>query len=167
MAGDGEDSLGGRGGRCPRCDICGTVVRVRGVGREGVWCGGCMGAVLPFNWVQGGGDFQGEYREGLGSRAAEFRGLRFDPFDAEVRGALGGAGVAMGACGYREGGELGGQLRGMARDGGCGLSLVCLNIRSAKGPGMELLEAELRRWSVRWVPEIQAIKLGPSLLKPW
>ena len=37
-----------RGGRCPRCEVCGRAVRVRGVGRVGVWCSGCLGAALPF-----------------------------------------------------------------------------------------------------------------------
>ena len=38
----------------------------------------------------------------------------------------------------------------MAREGGCALSLLFHNIRSARGPGLELFEAELRRWSVQW-----------------
>ena len=36
-----------------------------------------------------------------------------------------------------------------AREGGCSLSLLFHNIRSA-GAGLELLEAELRRWTVQW-----------------
>ena len=80
-------------GRCPRCELCGCVVRVRGVGRVGVWCARCVGGILPFVGLLGESEFRGalrEYREGLGSRAGDFEGLRFDPFDDEVRGALGG-----------------------------------------------------------------------------
>ena len=82
-----------RRGACPRCEVCGKVVRVRGVGTVGVWCSGCIGGALPFVGLLGEGEYRGalrEYREGLGSRAAEFEGLRFDPFDEEVRGVLGG-----------------------------------------------------------------------------
>ena len=40
---DGENTTtGAANGRCPRCELCGGVVRVRGVGREGVWCAGCL-----------------------------------------------------------------------------------------------------------------------------
>ena len=68
----------------------------------------------PLCAVGGEGEYKGalrEYREGLGSRAADFTGLRFDPFDDEVRGPLRGwmgpsGGVPMwegerwgGACG--------------------------------------------------------------------
>ena len=98
----------------------------------------------PFCGIGGRGDFRGalrEYREGLGSRAAEFAGLRFDPFDDEVRGALAGLDGALRGCAYHGGGEVGGCLRSVARDGGCAISLMCHNIRSARGPGMELLEA--------------------------
>ena len=77
MDGDRQESRG----RCPRCGVCGAVVRVRGVGAHGVLCAGCVGGALPFNGLVGEGDFRGalrEYREGLGSRAADFAGLRFD-----------------------------------------------------------------------------------------
>ena len=47
MAGDGEE-VGVARGRCPRCDVCGGVVRVRGVGPVGVWCVECMTNALPF-----------------------------------------------------------------------------------------------------------------------
>ena len=103
--------------------------------------------------LEGEGEYRGalrEYREGLGSRAGEFQGLRFDPFDDEVRGVLGGLGSTLAGCAYRGGDEVGGRVRGFARDGGCSLSLLFHNVRSAKGPGMELLEAELRRWGVQW-----------------
>ena len=152
MAGCGSVTAG-LGGRCPRCDVCGKVVRVRGVGADGVWCASCLSDALPFVGLVGEGEFKGalrEYREGLGSRAHQFEGLRFDPYDEEVRRALGGAGMALGGCSYTEGDEVVGKLKGLAKTGGCGLSLMFLNIRSAKGPGLELLQVELRRWGVQW-----------------
>ena len=111
-------------GRCPCCEVCGKVVRVRGVGRVGVWCAECMGNALPFVGLAGEGDYRGalrEYREGLGSRAGEFEGLRFDPFDEEVRGALGGLDGTLRGCAYVTGGEVDGRLREIAKDGGCSL----------------------------------------------
>ena len=108
-------------GRCPRCELCGVVVRVRGVGREGVWCAGCMGGVLPFVGLVGGGEFRGalrEYREGLGSRAGEFEGLRFDPFDEGVRGALGGLDGTLRRCGYVGVGWGRGPAEGGGKGGG-------------------------------------------------
>ena len=53
-------------------------------------------------------------------------------------------------CGYIGGGEVAGRLRGVAREGGCVLSLLFHNVRSARGPGFELLEGEMRRWGVQW-----------------
>ena len=153
---DGAEQDGGGGrmeGQCPRCGVCKGVVRVRGVGREGVLCGGCMAEALPFVGLVREGDFRGalrEYREGLGSRAGDFEGLRFDPFEEEARGVLGGLDATLRGCAYVGGDEVGGRLRKVAQRGGCSLSLLFHNVRSAKGPGMELLEAELRRWGVRW-----------------
>ena len=40
-----------------------------------------------------------------------------------------------------EGGEA---LEGCGQGGGCALSLLFNNVRSARGPGMELLEVEMR-----------------------
>ena len=142
-----------RGEGCPRCEVCGRVVRVRGVGRVGVWCSGCLGGALPFVGLVGEGDFRGalrEYREGLGSRAGDFAGLRLDPYDDEMRRVLGGLDGALRGCAYVEGNGVGGKLRDLAKEGGCALSLMFHNIRSAKGPGLELLEAEVRRWGVQW-----------------
>ena len=132
MDGGGSGGGGGGGdvmsGRCPRCELCGRVVRVRGVGGVGVWCGGCMGGILPFVGLESEGEFRGalrDYGEGLGSRSSEFMGLRFDPFDDEVRGALGGLGAAVGGCSYVAGDEVGGRLGGFAREGGvCPLPAV-------------------------------------------
>ena len=80
-----------------------------------------MGGALPFVGLVGEGEFRGalrEYREGLGSRAAEFEGLRFDPFDDDVRGALGGLDTTLRGCAYVGGDEVGGRLREVAREGG-------------------------------------------------
>ena len=64
----------------------------------------CLGGALPFGGIVSEGEFRGalrDYREGLGSRAGEFQGLRFDPYDDEVRGAIGGVGAALGGvCVY-------------------------------------------------------------------
>ena len=82
-----------RMGRCPLCEVCGIAVRTRGLGQGGVWCPGCTSGALPFVGLVAEGEFRGalrEYREGLGSRAGDFLGLRFDPFDDEVRGPWGG-----------------------------------------------------------------------------
>ena len=153
-AADGEGGVSGvRGLRCPRCAACGRVVRVRGVGVGGVLCSGCLGGALPFLGIVGEGDFRvalREYREGLGSRAGDFEGLRFDPFDDEVRGVLGRVDGTLRGCGYRGGDEVAGRLAGFAKGGGCSLSLLFHNIRSAKGGGLEMLEAEVRRWGVEW-----------------
>ena len=123
-------------------------------GRDGggvVWW--MHGGVLPFVGLESEGEFEGalrDYREGLGSRSSEFMDLRFDPFDDEVRGALGGLGAAVGGCSYVAGDEVGGRLGEFAREGGCALSLLFHNIRSARGPALELLEAEVRRSGVQW-----------------
>ena len=111
------------------------------------------GGALPFVGLVGQGEFRGalrEYRQGLGSRAGEFEGLRFDPYDEGVRAALGGLDATLKGCAYVGGDGVGGRLRGVAREGGCALLLLFHNVRSAKGPGMELFEAELRRWAVQW-----------------
>ena len=69
MAGCGNGNAGLRD-RCPRCDVCGKVVRVRGVGVNGVWCVSCLSDALPFVGLNGEGEFKAalrEYREGLGN----------------------------------------------------------------------------------------------------
>ena len=49
---DGEEEVGRVAtGRCPQCKVCGAVVRVRGLGRVGVWCAGFLGGF----GVNGGG----------------------------------------------------------------------------------------------------------------
>ena len=57
---DGEEEVGRVAtGRCPQCKVCGAVVRVRGLGRVGVWCAGCMGEALPFLGLVGQGQYRG------------------------------------------------------------------------------------------------------------
>ena len=153
MAGNGEEEVGVTSQRCPRCEVCQRVVRVRGVDRTGVICGKCLSATLPFVAINAESEYRGalrEYREGLGSRAGMFQDLRFDPFDEEVRGALKEIDNALKGCSYVGGDEVGDKLKSVAKNGGCSLALLCHNIRSAKGPGKELLEAEMRRWGVPW-----------------
>ena len=140
-------------GSCPRCDVCGAVVRVKGVGKENVLCKKCISGALPFTNIEGEGEFQGalrDYREGLGARAADFEGLRFDPFGDEERETLKKLDGALKTCKYTSGDQLQGRLKTMAKDGGCSVSMLFHNIRSARGPGLELFETELRRWGVRW-----------------
>ena len=140
-------------GGCPRCDVCGGVVRVRGVGSENVKCKKCISGVLPFLNIEGEGEFKGalrEYREGLGSRAADFEGLRFDPFGEEEKAALARLDGALKGCKYTIGDELSNRLKKTAKDSGCSLSMLFHNIRSARGPSLELLEAEMRRWGIKW-----------------
>ena len=151
-SGNTVHSSSSRESACPRCGVCGKVVRTRGVGRVGVWCPGCLGRTLPFVHIEAESDFRGalrDFREGLGSRAGEFEGLRFDPFGDEERGALGNIDASLRNCSYTSGDELRNRLREGAAKEGCSLSLLFHNIRSAKGPGLELLEAELRRWGVK------------------
>ena len=50
-------------GRCPRCEVCGTAVRTRGLGAGGVWCPGCLGGALPFVGLVAEGEFRGALRE--------------------------------------------------------------------------------------------------------
>ena len=51
---DGAEDIPARG-RCPRCVVCGVVVRVRGVGNDGVWCALCIAGALPFVGIAGEG----------------------------------------------------------------------------------------------------------------
>ena len=140
-------------GSCPRCDACGAVVRVRGIERDNVICRKCLSGALPFINIEAEGDFRGalrDFREGLGARASDFQGLRFDPFGDEERETLEKLDGALKGCKYTSGDELLGRLKTMAKEGGCSLSMLFHNIRSARGPGLELLEAEIRRWGIKW-----------------
>ena len=150
MPGINCDTQGIRG--CPRCDVCGKAVRVRGLG-ENVWCKQCISEVLPFVNILGEGEYKGalrEYREGLGSKAADFEGLRFDPFGDEEREALRSLDGTLKGCKYTPGDEVLNTLKMVAKNQGCSLSLLFHNIRSARGPGLEMFEAELRRWGIKW-----------------
>jgi hypothetical protein len=65
------------------------VMRAAGIVVEWVLCTGCMGGALPFQGIVSGDEYERalhEYRWGLRSRAGDFMGTRFDPFDDEIRG---------------------------------------------------------------------------------
>ena len=84
------------------------------------------------------GEFRGalrEYREGLGSRAGEFEGLRFDPFDEEVRGALGRVDGALRGCSYVGGMRWGVGSGGLPGMGGvpCPCFSIMCGVLGAQG----------------------------------
>ena len=113
----------------------------------------CLAEALPFVGIERGGEFYRalkEYREGLDLGQAGQEGNRFNPFQGDDGGVLKGLSQTLEGCSYTEGGGVSDRLRGLARDGGCSLSLLFHNIRSARGPGLELLEAEMRGWGVQW-----------------
>ena len=150
MAGNHEPA-NSRG--CPRCEVCQAAIRVRGVERQGAWCKNCISGTLPFAGIVSESEFRvalREYREGLQSKAGDFQGLRLDPFDEEMGEALKGLNDTLKDCAYVAGDKMKDCLKNVAKKGGCSLALLCHNIRSAKGPGLELLEAEVRRWGVSW-----------------
>ena len=137
----------------PRCDACGRSVRIRGINSRNVLCKHCISGALPFAGIESEGEFRGalrEYREGLGSRATDFQGLRFDPFADEEREALRHLNRTLQGCKYAGGDEIINHLKTVSKSGGCSLSALFHNIRSARGPGLEMLEAEIRRWGVTW-----------------
>ena len=137
----------------PRCDSCGQVIRIRNIDSRGAICARCIGEALPFLSILSEKEFKGalrEFREGLSSRAREFEGLRFDPFGEEEREILNRLDKAVKGCKYQEGEEISQRLKTFASGSGCSLSLLFHNIRSARGPGLELFEAEIRRWGVPW-----------------
>ena len=138
---------------CPRCDICGRVVRVRGIGNVDVWCTNCLSRNLPFVNIESEGNYRGalrEFREGLGTGIGNFEGARFDPFGEEERGVLERVDGTLRGCKYTSGEKVLGRLKDMGKLHGCSLSLLFHNIRSARGPGLELLEGETRSWGVNW-----------------
>ena len=135
----------------PRCDNCRRVIRIRNIELQGPICANCIGEALPFLNIVSEGEFKGalrEFRDGLGSRARDFEGLRFDPFGEEERQILNRLDKAAKGCKYHEGEETTQRLKTFASSSGCSLSLLFHNIRSARGPGLELFEAEIRRWGV-------------------
>jgi hypothetical protein len=124
-----------------------------GVVVKWVLCSGCMGGALPFQGIVSGDDYEGalrEYRLGLRSRAGDFVGSRFDPFDDEIRGLLRGIDGTLQGRAYVQRDKVAGRMDGLVADGECSMSLLFHNIRSAKGANLELLEAELRVWAVPW-----------------
>ena len=136
----------------PRCDICGKKIRIRGL-MNNAWCSGCISKTLPFVGLISEGDYKGairDFREGLGSRASEFQDMRFDPFGDEEKEALKDLDQTLKRCSYTGGDEMATRFQEMAKKEGCSLAMMCHNIRSARGPALELLEAELRRWKVSW-----------------
>ena len=89
MAGTNDESSIARGGL--RCDMCNRVIRLRGYSSDTALCKFCLSEALPFVGIEADSDYRGalrEYREGLGSRASQFQGLKFDPFGDEEREAL-------------------------------------------------------------------------------
>ena len=149
MAGNDEATYG----KCPRCESCGAAIRVRGIEKEGALCKNCISGALPFVGIISETEFKSaicEFREGLKCKISEFQGLRLNPFDEDMRETLKGLDNTLRGCNYLPGEELKGCLKKVAKESGCSLSLLCHNIRSARGPGLELLEAEMRRWGVSW-----------------
>ena len=138
---------------CPRCDLCGKVVRVVGVGLSNVYCAGCLSENMPFVNIESDTNYREalrEFREGLGTGMIKFQGDRFDPFGEEERRALKDLDGVLRGCKYTRGGEVAGRQKEMGKKHGCSLSLLFHNIRSARGPGLEMLEAEVREWGVQW-----------------
>ena len=150
MAGD-DEAIDGR--RCPRCEVCQGVIRVRGVDRQGALCKDCLSGALPFVGIVSESEFKmalREYKQGLQSGVGQFQGLRLDPFDDEIGETLKSLNETLKGCAYVTGDTMRDHHKNTAKKGGCSLALLCHNIRSAKGPGLELFEAELRRWGVPW-----------------
>ena len=153
MAGNGEPTVGGGAGRFPRCGGCGREVRTTGWRRWGALCADCLCGALPFVGIPREGDYRRalrEHREGPTLGAANLEGRRFDPFDDDVRAILGAIDTTLRGCEYTGYGDLTGRQREIATRGGCSLAVAFHNVRSARGRNMEMLEAGLRRWNVRW-----------------
>ena len=116
-------------------------------------CPGCLGGVLPFIKIPREGDYRRalrEHREGPTLGAVNLEGRRFDPFDDDVRAVLGAIDTTLRGCEYTGYGDLADRQREASTRGGCSLAMAFHNVRSAKGRNMEMLEAGLRRWGVRW-----------------
>ena len=137
----------------PRCDICRSVIRIRNVDHLGAICAKCLSETLPFIGMVSEGDFKlalKEFREGLCTRMKDFESVKFNPFGEEEREIMKGLNNALQGCKYQGGEKMGAQLKAFASKSGCSLSMLFHNIRSAKGPGLELFEAEIRRWGIPW-----------------
>ena len=137
----------------PRCDVCNRVIRVNGIGTTEVWCSRCLVENIPFIGIESEGNYRAalmEFREGLGSGGFGFKGARFDPFGEEERMTLKSLDQTLRGCRYTKGDETAKRLRELGIKASCFLSLLFHNIRSARGPGLELLESEIRSWGVNW-----------------
>ena len=153
MAGGGENAIVVETQRRPRCDMCHRVMGVTGGREEGMLCSRCLGEALPFVGIQRAGDFHSalrEFREGIDFGAAGHEEYRFNPFRSNEGEVFKGIGQTLEECSYIRGAGVADQLKGVSREGGCSLSLFFHNLRSARGPGLELLEAEIRGWGVQW-----------------
>ena len=138
---------------CPRCDLCSRAIRISGLGLNGVWCKTCLGENLPFTNILSERDYKDalrEFREGIGSGGVEFEGARFDPFGESEKEILKSLDKALRSCEYSKTKDLAAQQKKLAREHGCSLSILFHNIRSAKGPGLELLEGEIRQGGIQW-----------------
>ena len=138
---------------CPRCDICSRAIRTFGLGLKGEWCKTCLGENLPFTNILSDRDYKDalrEFREGIGSGGVEFEGARFDPFGESEREILKSLDKALRGCEYCKTKDLAAQQKKLAKEHGCSMSVLFHNIRSAKGPGLELLEGEIRQSGVEW-----------------
>ena len=137
----------------PRCDACKRVIRVKNVDRQGPLCKTCISNALPFLNIESEIEFKGalkDFQEGIGSRAVDFEGLRFNPFGEEEREIMKGLDSALKGCNYYDGDKITSRLKSIAKNSGCSLAMLFHNIRSARGPGLELFESEIRRWGVSW-----------------
>ena len=93
----------------PRCELCKKVVRVNGVGMEGVWCKRCTAECLPFCCIESEREFKEairEYREGGEISGLHLMGGRFDPLGEEERGALKGLDDTLRGCKYTKGADV-------------------------------------------------------------
>ena len=102
----------------PRCNVCKNVIRVRNIDIQGAICAKCISGTLPFLGLVSESEFKGalkEFRMGLGSRAVDFEGSRFNPFGEEERELLKGLDNTLKGCKYYGGDELTAQLKDFAK----------------------------------------------------
>ena len=128
-------------------------MRVTGVGDMGVWCSGCIVENIAFAGIGSESEFREalrEYQEGGQVIGYDFEGARFNPLGEEEREVLKELNETLRGCEFTTGTSLGERKKQASQERGCSLSLLFHNIRSARGPGLELFESELRRWGVQW-----------------
>ena len=122
-------------GVCPRCDICGKVVRTVGVGVRLIWCRGCLSENMPFVGLESDGAYKEalrEFREGIGYGVANFEGARFDPLGEEERALFKQLDKTLRGCKYSRGLDLKGQHMQISKSQGCSLSILFHNITVTK-----------------------------------